>query len=75
MEKVTRTRIRWNYLVSESPLVRPKFCVTTVAKEKPATCQNQTLVKSKPKTKTNRPVKEMARATKAIREARQYATP
>src|SRR5262245_59820549 len=50
-------------------------CVNTLAKEKPAACQNHTLVTRKPTPKARKPTKDIANAVKVISHARQYAAP
>src|SRR6266508_826669 len=56
-------------------LVSPNLWVNTLAKEKPAACQNHTLVTKKPTPRARRPTNDIANAVKVISHARQYAAP
>src|SRR5262245_38965450 len=66
---------QWLTSAEIPPLVSPNRCVNTLAKEKPAACQNHTLVTKKPTPRARRPTNDIANAAKVISHARQYAAP
>ena len=70
-----RLRVGSNTLLGGFAAPSPNRCVNTLAKEKPATCQNQTLVTRNPTPRARRPMKDIANAVRAISHACQYAMP